>query len=111
GRECGDDHPAITLVALPGNTFTCLESVCEAVLAGGAVWVRPSTREPLSALRLVSALLQAGWPGELLGFYPTAQGLLRSLVAVTDRQVVYGGAGVCAALRDIPTATLHGPMR
>jgi hypothetical protein len=110
----GDDCPTateLTLVALPGNTFTCLESVIEAVLAGRAVWVRPSTREPLSALRLVSALLAAGWPGELIGFYPTARGVLRTLVAVTDRQIVYGGGDVCAELRDVATATVHGPLR
>ena len=109
GRHCGP--PALTLVGLPGNTFTCLESVIEAVLWGSAVWVRPSTREPLSALRLVSALLDAGWPGELTGFYPTARAGLRALVAVTDRQIIYGGAEVRAGLRGVTTATVHGPLR
>jgi hypothetical protein len=37
--------------------------------------------------------------------------VLPALVAVTDRQIVYGGGGVCGALRAVPTATLHGPMR
>jgi hypothetical protein len=104
-------RPVLTLVGLPGNTFTCLESVIEAVLSGSAVWVRPSTREPLSALRLVSALLDAGWPGELTGFYPTARAVLRALVAVTDRQIIYGGADVRAELRGVRTATVHGPLR
>jgi hypothetical protein len=104
-------RPALTLVGLPGNTFTCLESVIEAALSGGAVWVRPSTREPLSALRLVSALLEAGWPGELIGFYPTARGVLHALVAVSDRQIVYGGPDVRAELRGTATATVHGPLR
>jgi hypothetical protein len=110
-RDAGPARPALTLVGLPGNTFTCLESVLEAVLSGAAVWVRPSTREPLSALRLVSALLDAGWPADLAGFYPTARGLLRVLVAVTDRQVVYGGADVRAGLRGAASATVHGPLR
>jgi hypothetical protein len=114
GRAHDDDAPArpvLTLVGLPGNTFTCLESVIETVLAGRAVWVRPSTREPLSALRLVCALLEAGWPAELIGFYPTARAVLRALVAVTDRQIIYGGADVRAELRGVTTATVHGPLR
>jgi hypothetical protein len=100
-----------TLVSLPGNTFTCLESVLEAAWSGGAVWVRPSTREPLSALRLVSALLQAGWPGEALGFYPCARPVLAALVAVTDRQIVYGGAEIRELLSVVPSAVVHGPVR
>lgn len=107
----GGRRPPLTLVSLPGNTFTCLESVLAALASGSAVWVRPSAREPLSALRLVSALIQAGWPADLLGFYPTTREVLPALVKVTDRQVVYGGAEVCASLRPVPTATLHGPLR
>ncbi|MEY9932642.1 hypothetical protein ABH926_007293 [Catenulispora sp. GP43] len=105
------DGVRIGLVWLPGNTFTCLIAVLETALSGAAVWVRPSTREPYSALRLVSAMLQAGWPRELVGFYPCAQSVLRPLIAVTDRQIVYGGADVCAALRDVPSAVLRGPLR
>jgi acyl-CoA reductase-like NAD-dependent aldehyde dehydrogenase len=73
--------------------------------------VRPSAREPLSALRLVSALIQAGWPAVLLGYYRATHAVLPALVAVTDRQIIYGGAGVCAGLRTVPTASLHGPRR
>ncbi len=104
-------RPRRTLVSLPANTFTCLESVLAALWAGDVTWVRPSTREPLSALRLVSALVQAGWPSELISLYPTEQRLLRALAAVTDRQVVYGGAELAAAIGEVPGLELHGPMR
>ena len=101
----------LSLVALPGNTFTCLESVFSAALSGAAVWIRPSTREPFSALRLVSAMLAQGWPANLLGFYPSRRGALPVLVDVTDRQIVYGGADVVATLRGRPAAVAHGPLR
>jgi hypothetical protein len=100
-----------TLVWLPANTFTCLESVLAALWAGEVTWVRPSTREPLSALRLVSALLQAGWPAELIGFYPTKPDLLSAFTAITDRQVVYGGAEVARSIGATQSVELHGPMR
>lgn len=103
--------PRLTLISLPANTFTCLESVLSVLWAGDVAWVRPSSREPLSALRLVSALVQAGWPAELIGFYPTVQGLLRAFAAMTDRQIVYGGTGLAAVLSRSPGAEVHGPMR
>ncbi|MFD4628730.1 hypothetical protein ACFVYR_02350 [Streptomyces sp. NPDC058284] len=101
----------LALVALPGNTFTCLESVCDQAERSAGVWVRPSRREPLSAARFVAALLAAGWPPERLGLYPTEQRFLPGLLRLTDRQVVYGGAGLAASVRDSPALTLHGPGR
>ena len=105
------DVPRRTLVWLPGNTFTCLESLLAALWAGELTWVRPSSREPLSALRIISALLQAGWPAELLGFYPTRPNLLGAFTAITDRQIVYGGAEVARTIGASPGAEFHGPMR
>ncbi|QEU90396.1 hypothetical protein [Streptomyces kanamyceticus] len=101
----------LTLVALPGNTFTCLVSVCDQAERSAGVWVRPSRREPLSAARLVAALLAAGWPASRIGLYPAEQRALHGLLRLTDRHVVYGGAGLAAALRDSPSLTLHGPGR
>jgi len=107
-------HPGLaadTLVWLPGNTFTCLEAVAEAALAGGTVWVRPSRREPVSAARFVAAMLAAGWPPERIGFYPTRTELLPVMARLTDRQIVYGGAGLVAAAPAGPGLTVRGPGR
>ncbi|MFI9721894.1 hypothetical protein ACIHFE_19910 [Streptomyces sp. NPDC052396] len=102
---------ALVLVSLPGNTFCCLEAVAEQAAAAGAVWARPSRREPLSAARLVAALLQVGWPPERLGFYPSGQQALPGLIRLTQRQVVYGGAGLAEAMGDAPGLTVRGPGR
>ncbi|MET8686886.1 hypothetical protein ABZV77_21985 [Streptomyces sp. NPDC004732] len=110
-----DDAPepdgALALVALPGNTFTCLDAVCDQAERSAGVWLRPSRREPLSAARLVAALLAAGWPRARLGFYPGEQRALQGLLRLTDRHVVYGGAGLASAVRSSPALTLHGPGR
>ncbi|WP_282793862.1 hypothetical protein [Streptomyces sp. CC224B] len=110
-REPPDSDGALALVALPGNTFTCLDSVLDQAERSAAVWVRPSRREPLSAARLVAALLAADWPPERIGLYPGEQRALHGLVKLTDRHVVYGGAGLAASVRTAPTLTLHGPGR
>ncbi|MDG6102980.1 hypothetical protein Daura_15860 [Dactylosporangium aurantiacum] len=101
----------LTLVYLPGNTFTCLDSVCQRIAGGGAVWIRPSRRDPVSAARFVAALLAAGWPAARLGFYPTRTDLFRTLVAVTDEQVVYGGSAMARLAGRQPALTMHGPGR
>ncbi|GGV59007.1 aldehyde dehydrogenase [Streptomyces griseoloalbus] len=105
------DDEALALVALPGNTFTCLAAVLEQVERSAAVWVRPSRREPLSAARLVAALLRAGWPAERIALYPTGRGALSGLIRRTDRQVVFGGSGLARSVRSLPGLTLHGPGR
>ncbi|MFH8607252.1 hypothetical protein ACH4D5_07170 [Streptomyces sp. NPDC018029] len=101
----------LALVALPGNTFTCLESVCDQAERSAGVWLRPSRREPFSAARFVAALLAAGWPPARIGLYPSEQRALSGLLRLTDRHVVYGGAGLAATLRASPALNLHGPGR
>ncbi len=105
------DETALALVSLPANTFTCLESVLEAALTSGAVWIRPSRREPVSSARLVGALIDAGWPPERLGYYPTDPGGLTALIQVTTRQTVYGGDGLAAAAARSDSLDLRGPGR
>ena len=101
----------LTLIYLPGNTFTCLDSAFAAVLGGGTLWLRPSRREPVSAARFVAALLAAGWPAGRIGFYPTAPHLLPTLIAATDEQVLYGGPAMARLAGDHPGVVVHGPGR
>jgi acyl-CoA reductase-like NAD-dependent aldehyde dehydrogenase len=98
---------------LPGNTFTCLVAVGEAVLRGGHIVVRPSRHEPFAAARFVAALLAAGWPADRMSFLPTAPAALGPLVTGTDRQIVYGGPDLVSALPPGSTARLdlRGPGR
>ncbi|MEU7577097.1 hypothetical protein AB0B50_05765 [Streptomyces sp. NPDC041068] len=110
-RKAPRPDDALALVSLPGNTFTCLDSVLDQAERSAGVWVRPSRREPLSAARLVASMLTAGWPPDRIGLYPTEQRTLHGLVRLTDRQVVYGGAGLAASALDSETLTLHGPGR
>ncbi|GAA2942652.1 aldehyde dehydrogenase family protein [Streptomyces enissocaesilis] len=110
-RRTPEPDEALALVSLPGNTFTCLDAVLEQVERSAAVWVRPSRREPLSAARLVAALLAAGWPPVRIAFCPAGQRALGGLIGLTDRHVVFGGTGVAASVRASAALTLRGPGR
>lgn len=104
-----------SLVALPANTFTCLDAVCAAALESDEIWIRPSRREPVSALRFAAAMLAAGWPADRISFYPTTAEVLVALVRDTDRQTVFGGDGVVDVLERQSAGSaglvLHGPGR
>lgn len=110
-RPGGGGGPRLRVVSLPANTFLCLEAVLEAALAGDAVWIRPSRREPFAPLRLVGALLEAGWPAEGLGLYPTAPETLPLLVEASDRAVLYGGEGLEQRFAGRPNVVVRGPGR
>jgi len=105
------DPDSIWLVSLPANTFTCLEACAAAALVAGALWVRPSTREPLSALRFVAAMLAAGWPADRLALYGVDHSWLTQLVEAVDRAILYGGADVQRRFGGLTHVDVRGPGR
>jgi hypothetical protein len=105
------DDDALWLVSLPANTFMCLESCAAAILSAGALWVRPSTREPFAASRFVAALLAAGWPADRLGLYGVSHASLPSLVRIVDRATLYGGEDLERRFGGLAHVTVHGPGR
>jgi len=80
----------INLVSLPKNTFLCLTTVLTGLLSSDIVWIRPSRSEPFAAARLLGALIEAGWPAERLGFYPTSHDSLSRAVNWIDRATLFG---------------------
>lgn len=99
------------LVSLPANTFVCLDACFMPLLSGMNLWIRPSQREPFSALRFLSCLLQVGWSPQSLGFYPTTHATLASMTSRMDQSVVYGGDDVQTKFANQSTVTVEGPGR
>lgn len=97
------------LVSLPSNTITCLDSAIDVLLGGDILWLRPSTREPVSPARFVAALEMSGWPASEIGLYPTSRSGLDTLVDVTDQQILFGGVELCEAFSGRPGVTVRGP--
>src|SRR5580704_13981687 len=99
------------VISLPTNTFVCLEACFHAALRAGCFWVRPSHREPFSAIRFVSCLLAAGWPPNRIGLYCTAQSVLPTLVSGVDRAILYGGPNLQSSFASLGKVVVHGPGR
>jgi len=83
----------------------------EALALGYKVVVRPSTREPYTAFRLVSALRAAGFPPDVLTFLPSDHAVADILIAESDLAIVYGGQDVVDAHAANPAVLTQGPGR
>jgi acyl-CoA reductase-like NAD-dependent aldehyde dehydrogenase len=105
------ESDSIGLVSLPANTFTCLEACAGSARTVAALWVRPSAREPFSALRFVAAMLKAGWPAERLAFYGVDHATLTQLVPAVDRATLYGGPEVQRRYGGMTHVDVQGPGR
>jgi acyl-CoA reductase-like NAD-dependent aldehyde dehydrogenase len=94
-----------------GNTPAVHGLWPEALALGYKVALRPSTKEPYTALRLVSALREAGVPGGSLTLLPTSHAVSDVIIAESDYAIVYGGADVVARHAANPRVLTQGPGR
>lgn len=83
----------------------------QALALGYRVAVRPSRREPLTAHRLVNALLRSGFrPGDAV-YLPTDHGGADEIIRSADLATVYGGQDVVDKYANDPTVMVNGPGR
>ncbi|HEY1441063.1 MAG TPA: aldehyde dehydrogenase family protein, partial [Mycobacterium sp.] len=83
----------------------------QALALGYRVAVRPSRREPLTAHRLVNALLEAGFRPEDVVYLPTDHGGADEIIRAADLAMVYGGQDVVDKYANHPTVVVNGPGR
>ncbi|MCM3924497.1 aldehyde dehydrogenase family protein [Frankia sp. AiPs1] len=94
-----------------GNTPAVHGLWPEALALGYKVVVRPSAREPYTALRLVEALRQAGFPPATVTLLPTDHDVADVIIAEADYAIVYGGQDVVDKYGASPTVITQGPGR
>lgn len=73
------------------------------------VVVRPSDRDPFTALRLARALLAAGLPPAALHVLPSERSVGRTLCDEADHALLFGGRETTAPYRDDPGVETYGP--
>ncbi|GAA1925692.1 aldehyde dehydrogenase family protein [Streptomyces durmitorensis] len=83
----------------------------EALALGYRVVVRPSNRDPLTPVRLVTALWQAGVPTTQLVMAPCDHATADLIIERSDRALVYGGQDVVDKYRNRGDVRLQGPGR
>ncbi|MEU7581647.1 aldehyde dehydrogenase family protein [Streptomyces sp. NPDC041068] len=83
----------------------------EALSLGYRVVVRPSTRDPLTPFRLVTALRRAGVPSTQLVVAPCDHATADLIIERSDRALVYGGQDVVDTYHNRGDVRLQGPGR
>jgi acyl-CoA reductase-like NAD-dependent aldehyde dehydrogenase len=101
----------VLVVQAPGNHPATHTVWLEALALGYRVAVRPSSREPFTPYRLVSALRACGFPEDQVTFLPTEHAVARDLVEAADLALVYGGSEVAAMYRGRADVSVQGPGR
>ncbi|MDY6999906.1 MAG: aldehyde dehydrogenase family protein [Actinomycetota bacterium] len=101
----------VLAVHAPGNAPGVHGLWPQALALGYRVAVRPSRREPLTAHRVVTALLRAGFADTDACYLPTGHAAADDLVRAADLALVYGGADVAERHAGDPSVFVNGPGR
>jgi hypothetical protein len=102
-----EQNDGAMLISLPSNTFLCLESVFQALWNGYRVFIRPSQREPYSALRLVAALLAAGLPPTSISLCPLTRNSVANLLPYFAKVLLFGGDGLLPLVQSLGAAGVN----
>jgi acyl-CoA reductase-like NAD-dependent aldehyde dehydrogenase len=71
--------------------------------------IRPGSQEPWTAYRIIQALIKAGFPEDVFGFYPSDYSGSTEVVIRSDRSMVFGDRSSVEQWRNDPRVQIHGP--
>lgn len=111
GRALWCRRGEVLTVVAAGNSPAIHALWLEALALGYRVVVRPSSREPFTPHRLVTALYAAGIERSQLVFLPTTHAQVDDLISLADLAVVYGGDEVVRRYSADPKVSVQGPGR
>lgn len=94
---------------LPSNSPGVHSLWMPAVALKTPVILKPGREEPWSPLRIIGAMMAAGFPKEAFGFYPTDHGGSGTILSTVDRAMLFGDASTTKAWVHDPRIELHGP--
>ncbi|OEU88195.1 hypothetical protein DB35_17555 [Streptomyces abyssalis] len=98
-------------VVAPSNHPATHGAWLQAVALGYRVAVRPGARDPVTPLRLVRALLQAGLEPGWISLLPGPHAAADALMDAADLSLVYGSEATVARLRGNDRVLVRGPGR
>jgi acyl-CoA reductase-like NAD-dependent aldehyde dehydrogenase len=101
----------VLAVHAAGNHPAVHAAWLEALALGYRVAVRPSRREPVTPLRLITALREAGFGDDAVTLLPTEHAVADELIAAADLAIVYGGDEVIEKYARNPAVLSMGPGR
>ena len=94
---------------LPSNSPGVHSLWIPAVALKTPIILKPGREEPWSPLRIIHSMIEAGFPREAFGFYPTDHGGSGTILQNVDRAMLFGDASTTKAWAHDPRVELHGP--
>jgi acyl-CoA reductase-like NAD-dependent aldehyde dehydrogenase len=101
----------VLAVHAAGNHPSVHAGWLEALALGYRVAIRPSSREPVTPCRLVTALREAGFGDDAVALLPTDHAVAGEVITAADLAMVYGGDEVVEKFALNPDVLAQGPGR
>jgi acyl-CoA reductase-like NAD-dependent aldehyde dehydrogenase len=96
-------------VVLPSNSPGVHSLWLPAIPLKMPLVLRPGRQEPWTPLRVCQALIAAGCPERLCGFYPSGYDGAIEILLRTSRSMLFGDASTVAPWEADPRVQIHGP--
>ena len=111
GRGVWTRRGDVFAVLAPGNEPEVHTLWLEALALGYRVAVRPSTRDPFTPHRLISALRMSGFRNDQVVLLPTSHDVADEIVRGADLAMAYGGEDVIRKYGGVSSVLPQGPGR
>jgi acyl-CoA reductase-like NAD-dependent aldehyde dehydrogenase len=98
-------------VSLPSNAPAVNSLWIPAPVMKIPVLLKPGREDPFTPLRIVQAMIQAGFPAEAFGFYPTTHEGGDTLLTCCGRGIAFGNDSTLKKYSAFPSIQVHGTGR
>lgn len=98
-------------VSLPSNAPAVNSLWIPAVVMKIPVLLKPGREDPFTPLRIVQAMIHAGFPKEAFGFYPTTHEGGDTLLTCCGRGIAFGNDTTLKKYSAFPSISVHGTGR
>jgi len=98
-------------VSLPSNAPAVNSLWIPAPVMKIPVMLKPGREDPFTPLRIVQAMIQAGFPKEAFGFYPTTHEGGDTLLTTCGRGISFGNDTTVKKYSAFPSIQVHGAGR
>jgi acyl-CoA reductase-like NAD-dependent aldehyde dehydrogenase len=111
GRGVWTRRGEVFAVHAPGNEPAVHALWLEALALGYRVAVRPSSRDPFTPHRLISALRSSGFPEDQVVLLPSSHDVADEIIRGADLALAYGGEDVMRKYAGMSSILPQGPGR
>jgi len=101
----------VLAAVLPSNSPGVHSLWIPSVALGTPIALKPGREEPWTPMRIVRALMAAGFPEDAFSLYPTDHEGAGALLEVAGRSLLFGDAKVAAKYAGDRRIEIHGPGR